>query len=196
MADHFEKVYVFNAPLELLVQVLRDPAFARKLNITLKSENPYPPGVWYQFHHGASLTSWGEDIFIALDPENPVVTKVVIRSQCTEPEQNIDWGKNQKVVANVHEVMKALAARFGGQPMQPQYVQQPVQPQYVQPVQPVQPMQPVQPVQPMQPVQPVQPVQPMQPMQPVQQPVCMVCRVCGAPRREEDGFCGKCGAKF
>lgn len=166
MAAKYENTYVISASMEQLRGAILDQAFSSKLNVTLKSENPSPTGVWYRFHHGVSFTSWGEKITITLTPMGNMATQVNIHSECGMPTQIIDWGKNKQVVCNIYEYLEANVGRYpAGAPQ-------------VQGAQPPQ----------------FQQAQPQPQFQPVQQG--SFCRNCGAAVSPQAAFCMSCGAKL
>lgn len=137
MAANYKNTYTMNVSLQQLCDVIRSQAFADKLRVLMKSENPTPTGVWYRFHHGTSFTSWGEKITITLTPLAANLTQVDIHSECGMPTQVIDWGKNKQVVCNVYEYLEANA-----------------------PYAPVAPATPTAPAAPMAPAQPIAPSAP------------------------------------
>ena len=132
MAANHRGTNVINANINALIALIRDPGFSGALNISMKSENPTPVGVWYRFHHGVSFSSWGEKITITLTYINDYSTNVDIHSECGMPTQVIDWGKNKRIVCNIFENIEANIGRFAQ--VAPAQSQQPVQPQ--QPQQP------------------------------------------------------------
>ncbi len=138
MAANYENTYTMNLDINQLVAAIRDPAFASKLNLDFKSENPSPTGIWYRFHHGVTFTSWGEKVTVTLTPVGYMVTQLHIHSVCAMPTQVADWGKNRQVVCNIFEYLQANAYRYPApqQPQQavPQPQQAAPQPQFSQPV--------------------------------------------------------------
>lgn len=115
MAAQYGQNYSINASMEQIINILRSPGFSAPLNITLKSENPSPTGVWFRFHHGMSWVSYGEKITITLTPLSATNVLVQIHSECGMPTQVIDWGKNRSVVNNIYnQLMIALASTVPG----------------------------------------------------------------------------------
>ena len=112
MAANFEGTYVMNVHISQLVAAIRDPAFSAQMDIAMRSENPTPPGVWYRFHHGVSMSSWGEKITITLQPMENNTTHMVIHSECVVPTAFIDMGKNKKVVNGIYDYLLANARRY------------------------------------------------------------------------------------
>ena len=138
MAAKHENTYIINASMEQLRAAILDSAFSTKLNVSMKSENPSPTGIWYRFHHGVTIASWGEKITITLTPMGNMATQVHIHSECGMPTQIIDWGKNKQIVCNVYEYLEANVRRYpAGAPQipgaQPPQFQNPVQRQFAAP---------------------------------------------------------------
>ena len=106
MAANFGQNYNVNASVEQLRSIIMDPRFATELRISLKSENKEPDRIWYRFHHGASMSSWGEKITITITPLQNGTTSLHIHSECGMPTQVIDWGKNKKIVHNIYAYME------------------------------------------------------------------------------------------
>lgn len=96
MAANYETNAIITARINQLVAALRDPAFCTQLRLDFLSENPYQNGVWYQFSHKVSFSSWGEDVTLSLTAIDDHTTRVAIRSECSMPTQIIDWGKNAR----------------------------------------------------------------------------------------------------
>lgn len=126
MAANHSETNVINVPINALIALLRDPGFANFVDITPKSENFVPTGVVFEFTHGVSFSSWGENITITLTYVNDSTTKVDIYSECRMPTQIIDWGKNKRVVTGIFEGIYAGVGRFvQGAPVQEPQPQQP-----------------------------------------------------------------------
>ncbi len=165
MAANHEATYTINATIHQLLAAIRDPAFCSRLNVSIQSESPTYNGVMFQFRHGVTFTSWGENVHITLTPVGPAVTNLQIRSECCMPTQIVDWGKNKQVVCNIYEYLVENVTRYPAdapQNMPPQY--QPPAPQY-------------------------QPA----PQQPTSAPA-FCCR-CGNPLIPGGAFCSNCGTK-
>ena len=115
MAANYHQSYVINAPVDRLLNIIRDVQFAIALNIEMKSENHTPNCIWFRFHHGMSFTSWAEKITITLSPISPTHTNVDILSECGMPTQIVDWGKNCQNVCNIFEYIEAHSRPVGSQ---------------------------------------------------------------------------------
>lgn len=102
MAAKFEQTKIFSLPMQDFLAELRSSRFTSTLNFKFKSENQSSTGIWYRFHHGVSLTSWGEKITITLTPVANT-TQITVLSECGLPTQIIDLGKNRAVVCNIFE---------------------------------------------------------------------------------------------
>ena len=92
------------------------------LDMSLKSENPTNNGVWFRFHHGFSMRSYGEKITVTLTPDN-AGTLVQIHSECGMPTQLVDYGMNKKNVASLFQYFED-GMQFAGSPA-PQNFQAP-----------------------------------------------------------------------
>lgn len=182
MAANFETNYIINAKINQVVGALRNPAFCTELNLDFISERPVPGGVWYQYSHSVSFSSWGEDITMSLTPINDTSTQIAIRSECSMPTQIVDWGKNKKMVKSICDYLQANAYRYPlDQPMpegaQPHY--QAPQPQYQAPQPQYQAPQP----------------QYQAPQPQYQAPAQAFCWNCRRPLPAVGRFCPVCGAK-
>ena len=112
MAANFGKTYLMNVNINQLTSVIRDPEFAMKLRIAMKSENVTATKVWYRFHHGMTFASWGEKITIELTPVDTNTTHVSIHSECGMPTHVVDWGKNKSVVSNIYDYLEANVGKY------------------------------------------------------------------------------------
>lgn len=106
MAAKHSESYVINASLESIRSAILDPQFSKELNLELKSENPMLDYIWFRFHHGTTMLSWGEKITITLTETGDSSTKVDILSECGMPTQIIDYGKNKQNVCNIYEYLQ------------------------------------------------------------------------------------------
>lgn len=116
MAANFHQAFIFNVPMDTVLNIVRDIRFANTLDFELKSENPTPSCVWFRFHHGTSFTSWGEKITITLTPISNFQTNVDVHSECGMPTQVIDWGKNEENASKIFEYIDV-----NSRPMPPQH---------------------------------------------------------------------------
>lgn len=113
MAANYQQTKNYTIPMQYFIDELRNPYFARALNIELKSENPTPGGVWYRFHHGTTFTSWGEKITITLLNLQGGMLQVTVHSECGMPTQVFDWGKNSSnVTAIFNQLEQSVFARY------------------------------------------------------------------------------------
>lgn len=111
MAANYRQTIVLNASMDQTLNVLRSREFCSELNVELKSENKTQSGVWFRFHHGMTMTSWGEKITVTLTPTSYVQTNVEAFSECGMPTQIVDWGKNKQNVCNILEyIEKAVSS--------------------------------------------------------------------------------------
>lgn len=122
MAANYQEGYIINATVQALCDVIRSPGFANQLQIGISTETPSQTGVCYQLYHGASMSSWGETITVALTAVGANVTQVNIRSECDMPTQIIDWGKNKQIVHNIHQYLETYVNR---NPVMQNYTQAP-----------------------------------------------------------------------
>ena len=187
--------------MEQLVNILRSPGFSAPLNITLKSENPSPSGVWFRFHHGMSWVSYGEKITITLTPLAATTILVQIHSECGMPTQIIDWGKNRSVVTNIYnQLMISLTSNpdaYSAQSAPQQAPQAASQPTY-QPAPQQAPQAAPQPT-----YQPAPQQAPQAAPQPTYQPAPQTaqaggfkfCFKCGSKLAKDAVFCNMCGQK-
>lgn len=117
MAAKSTDTKTFQIASQYFIDELRSSRFCDKLNLSLKSENPTNTGVWYRFHHGVTMASWGEKITVTVTPLGPNTTQVIILSECGMPTQVIDWGKNRSIVCNLFEHLeKYVPERVASQP--------------------------------------------------------------------------------
>ena len=113
MAANFQQTKNYTIQPEYFFEVLRNPYFARALNIELKSENMTPGGLWYRFHHGTSFTSWGEKITVTVLSLQGGMTQVTVHSECGMPTQVFDWGKNSSnVTAIFNQLEQAVFTNY------------------------------------------------------------------------------------
>ena len=180
MGANYRKNQLVTASVEQLVEIIKSQEFSTKLELEFKEEGPAENGVWFQFYHGVSFVSWGEQIYILLSPVNQYQVNVDIVSRCDIPEQERDWGKNKKNVEGLFAYFeKTLAQRAAMLTQVGMAVPQPV---YVNPVPVVQ--------------APV--VQPAPIVQPAVTPVYSAnfCGNCGKPITPGTRFCVNCGMKL
>lgn len=106
MAAKYGETRMCNIPLMAIVERLR-AINGSGLGFKFGSEIPNQTnGVTITMGHGVSMTSWGENITVTLNPVQPEgTTKVDILSQCALPTQVIDWGKNKKLVHKLFEYL-------------------------------------------------------------------------------------------
>jgi hypothetical protein len=117
MAANYSNTYMFNAHMQALVNMLCDSVFLEQTKLSVYSRAPEGVGVRFVFTHGASFSSWGEDINIVLVPAGPNATQVYIHSECNVPTQIIDWGKNRSLVEEIYAHMCISLPRFQMRPM-------------------------------------------------------------------------------
>lgn len=101
MAASHNESKIYPISIESFLPVLRSTHFTSDQSFIFRSENPTNEGVWYRFHHGVSMSSWGEKITITLTRLPNNATNVHIHSECGLPTQVIDWGKNKKIVQGI-----------------------------------------------------------------------------------------------
>jgi len=207
MGASFKNQQAFPCSVQQMVAVIKDPAFCKKLNLkavevareNVGEEPQEQNNIAFDFTHGATFTSWGENITVTLTPGENNGTCVEVYSVCVEEQQMIDAGKNKsntkRILAYIEKALKnqetaMQAAAYQAAAVQSAY-QAAAQNAALQAAQP--PVAPVYPVQPVPPVYPVQPVPPAQPMQPVV-PQRRFCIHCGQPLKPGSRFCAFCGA--
>ncbi len=163
---------------------------ASGLNLSLKSENPMPDGVWFRILHGMSAASYGEKITVTLKAL-PGQTSVHIHSECGLPTQLVDYGKNRKnveaIFAYFEQGIESAPAAPAVQTVAPAPQQTPApEPQPTPAPQP----EPV----PAPALQPATAPQPAPAPQPVRTHV--FCASCGAKNNINANFCYGCGRKL
>ena len=107
MAANYQETRVYRCLISGFVEELRSQRFCSVLNLELKSENPLPTGVWYRFHHGMSMASYGEKITVTLNAMNDGSLQVTIHSECGMPTQVVDWGKNKSNVEVIFNYLES-----------------------------------------------------------------------------------------
>lgn len=110
MAANHQEIRIYQIQIDNIVAILRSPRFCAELNLEMKSENPTATGVWYRFHHGMTMASYGEKITVTLNVINGGLVQVNIHSECGMPTQVVDWGKNK---SNVEVVFNYIEAALG-----------------------------------------------------------------------------------
>lgn len=113
MGASFQKDMTMHNTVERLTTVLKDPGFAAQLNIKFKEMFTDEEGLVFHFYHGATLTSWGEQIYVRLTQIDAVSTAVTVFSQCDIAEQEIDCGKNKKNVAVILAQLAEAVSKLG-----------------------------------------------------------------------------------
>ena len=169
MAANANDSRTYNVTATAFYEILKDVQFSSELRIELKSENFMTGGRWYRFHHGTTMSSWGEKITITINEISPACTRVDIRSECGMPTQVFDWGKNKQNIA-------AILAYFDRYLLAPQFsatnlsfAQSQMQPQEQAFTQPQMQYSPC-----------------------VESDVCF-CVACGTKISKTDRFCYRCG---
>lgn len=101
MARKADGQKLYPVPISFFVEKCRAIETAG-LELSFKSENPTETGVWYRFHHGMSMKSYGEKITVTLTP-SAGGTDVHILSECGMPTQLMDMGKNKSNVEQLFQ---------------------------------------------------------------------------------------------
>ena len=105
MAASAQESKTYNIGAGSFYAELCDMQICMRLNLELKSQNPMQGGCWYRFHHGMSMTSWGEKITISVYALSENSTRVDVHSECGMPTQIFDWGKNKKNVKAIFDYL-------------------------------------------------------------------------------------------
>lgn len=95
MAAKNSQTFTFNASIENICWILKDPRLYVELKFRFNSEMGGYNSWNLYFSYGVSMSSWGEDITVSLVALNPQTTSVTILSECSLPTQLVDWGKNK-----------------------------------------------------------------------------------------------------
>jgi hypothetical protein len=122
MAANHQETRIYQMPMDNIVAILRSPRFAIELNLEIKSENPTAEGVWYRFHHGMTMQSYGEKITVTLNARSDGSVQVIVYSECGMPTQVVDWGKNKsnvEIIFNYIEASLNQAPQSFGVPCEP-----------------------------------------------------------------------------
>lgn len=98
MAANHQEIRIYRVSVDNIIAILRSPQFCVSLNFEMKSENPIAGGIWYRFHHGMTMSSYGEKITVTLSSLNDGSVQTTVHSECGMPTQMVDWGKNKSNV--------------------------------------------------------------------------------------------------
>lgn len=185
MGASFQNNIVFQCSVQQLIAIVKDPEFSKKLNMKMVEETQSEVGLVYRFNHGATFTSWGEEITITVIPNEDRTVCVDVLSVCVEQEQMIDCGKNKSNIKHIFDyIVNALqkqAADAQAAAMQAAAAQAAFQAAAAQAAA-IQAAQRAA-------LQAPQPVQPVQPAAPARR----FCTNCGQPLTGGAKFCAFCG---
>ena len=111
MGASFQNNIVFQCSVQQLIAIVKDPDFSKKLNLKMVEETQSEVGPVYRYTHGATFTSWGEEITITLIPNEDNTVCVNVLSVCVEQEQMIDCGKNKSNIKHIFDYIVSALQR-------------------------------------------------------------------------------------
>ncbi|MBE6742513.1 MAG: zinc ribbon domain-containing protein [Ruminococcaceae bacterium] len=187
MAANNRDVRIFPGRPDYYIQKLRNIAYSG-MGFTFDSENNYSNAIVFNFRHGVSFTSWGEQIRVTLTPQGDN-TVIDVYSECSLPTQVVDWGKNKentsRIIMYLSNNQQGYAQQAYAQPQQgyaqPQQGYARPQQGYAQPQQGY--------------AQPQQTYAQQQQTGTQQFSERRFCSSCGESINPSDEFCSNCGQK-
>ena len=101
MAASYNQTKAYPFPYTYFIDLFRTLHLVPGMELGFVSELFNQSGVVYNFSHGMSFTSWGEDITVTVTSLPNNQTMITVFSECSMPTQIVDWGKNREVVDDI-----------------------------------------------------------------------------------------------
>ena len=114
MAENYIDSEVIKSTVSSIIDVLKSDEFYSRFYLDLELVEESYNGTVFHYHHGMSLSSWGEFIKIILEDLGEEGVRVEVRSECVVDQQVIDWGKNRE---NTWDIIVFIAERVKYEPI-------------------------------------------------------------------------------